>query len=262
MKNEMRLQGIGLVEGTEAGKIQVGDILRWNHGGLSKVVSFELTKTGKTIICQVEVINSRTGEKELYERKMRTNRLVNIVASANTNNDFNLQFDPIEEVPEAEEVAEAPEAKEIADFKRYSELLEKVYGMKTKATKEEQEELERLAYKLELNGVSEAISNMNFNRLQKLVEVAEAPEAEKVAKAKRAYLIEALINASSPEEEAFIKERLEAPEAEKVKVTWFDYSIDKGFTKEITSNQLEWLKKANHIEIDEIEFIKTSAYTG
>jgi hypothetical protein len=105
MKNEMRLQGIGLVEGTEAGKIQVGDILRWNHGGLSRVVSFELTKTGKTIICQVEVINSRTGEKEMYERKMRTSRLVNIVASANTNNDFNLQFDPIEEeAPEAEEV--------------------------------------------------------------------------------------------------------------------------------------------------------------
>ena len=111
MKNEMRLQGIGLVEGTEAGNIQVGDILRWNHGGLSKVVSFELTKTGKTIICQVEVINSRTGEKEMYERKMRTSRLVNIVASANTNNDFNLQFDPIkEEAPEAEEVVEAPEA--------------------------------------------------------------------------------------------------------------------------------------------------------
>jgi hypothetical protein len=99
MKNEMRLQGIGLVEGTEAGNIQVGDILRWNHGGLSRVVSFELTKTGKTIICQVEVINSRTGEKEMYERKMRTSRLVNIVASANTNNDFNLIFkDDVEEM--------------------------------------------------------------------------------------------------------------------------------------------------------------------
>ena len=103
MKNEMRLQGIGMVEGTEAGKIQVGDILRWNHGGLSKVISFEFSKTGKTINCQVEVVNSRTGEKEIYERSMRVTRLVNIVASANTNNDFNLQFDPIEEeAPEAE----------------------------------------------------------------------------------------------------------------------------------------------------------------
>jgi hypothetical protein len=107
MKNEMRLQGIGMVEGTEAGKIQVGDILRWNHGGLSKVISFELSKTGKTINCQVEVVNSRTGEKEIYERSMRVTRLVNIVASANTNNDFNLQFDPIEEeTPEAEDVTE------------------------------------------------------------------------------------------------------------------------------------------------------------
>jgi len=173
MKNEMRLQGIGMVEGTEAGKIQVGDILRWNHGGLSKVISFELSKTGKTINCKVEVVNSRTGEKEIYERSMRVTRLVNIVASANTNNDFNLQFDPIkEEAPEAE----APEAEEVKDFKRYSELLEKVYGMKTTATEEEQEELERLGYKLKLNGVPDAISEMNLYRLQNLVE--EAPEAE------------------------------------------------------------------------------------
>ena len=42
MKNEMRLQSIGLVEGTEAGKIQVGDILRWNFGSLSRVVAIEL----------------------------------------------------------------------------------------------------------------------------------------------------------------------------------------------------------------------------
>ena len=116
MKNEMRLQGIGMVEGTEAGKIQVGDILRWNHGGLSKVISFELSKTGKTINCQVEVVNSRTGEKEIYERSMRVTRLVNIVASANTNNDFNLQFDPIkEEAPEAEEVAEEVVIKQIEE---------------------------------------------------------------------------------------------------------------------------------------------------
>jgi hypothetical protein len=118
MKNEMRLQGIGLVEGTEAGKIQVGDILRWNHGGLSKVISFELSKTGKTINCQVEVVNSRTGEKEIYERSMRVTRLVNIVASANTNNDFNLQFDPIkEEAPEAEEVV-IKQIEESTDLKK------------------------------------------------------------------------------------------------------------------------------------------------
>jgi len=170
MKNEMRLQGIGMVEGTEAGKIQVGDILRWNHGGLSKVISFELSKTGKTINCQVEVVNSRTGEKEIYERSMRVTRLVNIVASANTNNDFNLQFDPIEEAPEAEEVT---------DFKRYTELLEKVYGMKTTATEEEKEELERLAYKLELNGVPDVISEMNFDRLQKQFEEATEEDLKK-----------------------------------------------------------------------------------
>ena len=174
MKNEMRLQGIGMVEGTEAGKIQVGDILRWNHGGLSKVISFELSKTGKTINCQVEVVNSRTGEKEIYERSMRVTRLVNIVASANTNNDFNLQFDPIEE-----EAPEAEENNEVADFKRYSELLEKVYGMKTTTTEKEKQELERLAYKLELNGVPDVISEMNFDRLQKQFEEATEEDLKK-----------------------------------------------------------------------------------
>jgi glutamyl/glutaminyl-tRNA synthetase len=141
MKNEMRLQGIGMVEGTEAGKIQVGDILRWNYGGLSKVVSFELSKTGKTIICQVETVDSRTGEKELYERKMRTSRLVNIVASANTNNDFNLQFDPIkEEAPEAEEVTEAPEV----------ELIEMIEGIVAKKElSRRQKEVEHVVKQIE-----------------------------------------------------------------------------------------------------------------
>jgi glutamyl/glutaminyl-tRNA synthetase len=102
MKNEMRLQGIGMVEGTEAGKIQVGDILRWNYGGLSKVISFEFSATGKTIICKLETKDHRSGKSDIYERKMRATRLVNIVASVNTNNDFNLFFEPIEE--EAPEV--------------------------------------------------------------------------------------------------------------------------------------------------------------
>ena len=103
MKNEMRLQGIGLVEGTEAGKIQIGDILRWNFGGLSKVTAIEFTKTGKTIICQVEWMNSK-GEIETAERKMRTNRLVNIVASGNTVLTSQYTFEIIEEA--AEEAAE------------------------------------------------------------------------------------------------------------------------------------------------------------
>jgi|tagenome__1003787_1003787.scaffolds.fasta_scaffold20632670_2 hypothetical protein len=105
MKNEMRLQGIGLVEGTEAGKIQIGDILRWNFGGLSKVVAIEFTKTGKTIICEVEWMNSK-GEIETAERKMRTNRLVNIVASGNTVLTSQYAFEIIEEA--AEEIEAAP----------------------------------------------------------------------------------------------------------------------------------------------------------
>jgi hypothetical protein len=37
------------------------------------------------------------------------------------------------------------------------------------------------------------------------------------------------------------------------KVTWFDYSKDMKFTEEITIDQLEWLQKQNHIEVDNIE---------
>lgn len=145
MKNEMRLQGIGMVEGTEAGKIQVGDILRWNHGGLSKVISFEFSKTGKTINCQVEVINSRTGEKEIYERSMRITRLVNIVASANTNNDFNLQFDPIkEEAPEAEEKASSDIEKiKFYDLQEIEDWKEAVVVFTKDSFEKEFTELER-----------------------------------------------------------------------------------------------------------------------
>jgi hypothetical protein len=60
---------------------------------------------------------------------------------------------------------------ELSDFKRYTELLEKVYSTKTTATAEEQEELTHLGYKLALDGVSDAISEMNFNRLQEQLEL-------------------------------------------------------------------------------------------
>src|SRR6476661_8235440 len=50
-----------------------------------------------------------------------------------------------------EKTAEVVEQdQEIVDFKRYSELLEKVYSTKTTATAEEQQELDVLGYKLKL----------------------------------------------------------------------------------------------------------------
>jgi hypothetical protein len=72
----------------------------------------------------------------------------------------------------SDEMASATEnvENEITDFNRYCELLEKVYGMKTTSTAEEKQELESLGYKLELNGVPDIISEMNFNRLQNKLE--------------------------------------------------------------------------------------------
>lgn len=37
------------------------------------------------------------------------------------------------------------------------------------------------------------------------------------------------------------------------KVSWFDYSQDKLFTEEITIEQLKWLQKQKHIEIDQVD---------
>lgn len=38
-----------------------------------------------------------------------------------------------------------------------------------------------------------------------------------------------------------------------IKVKWFDYSQDKMFLETITEDQLTWLQKQNHIEVDEVE---------
>jgi hypothetical protein len=102
----MRLQGIGMVEGTEAGNLKVGDITRWNNGGLEKITSIELSKTGKTIICGIEYMGY-FGEMVQSERKMRTTREVSIVASGNTILTGQYTFEQIEEA--VEEVVEAVE---------------------------------------------------------------------------------------------------------------------------------------------------------
>ena len=60
--------------------------------------------------------------------------------------------------------------KELQHFVRYCELLEKIYGTETQSTAEDQQELDRLAYKLELHGVPEIHSEMNFNRLDRELE--------------------------------------------------------------------------------------------
>ena len=66
---------------------------------------------------------------------------------------------------------------ELIDFKRYTELMEKVYSITTSTPKdvsdEELQELNTLEFKLKLNGVPYDIADMNFERLQKQLESAE-----------------------------------------------------------------------------------------
>lgn len=48
MKNGVHLQGFkGYFEGTKAIDIKVGDVLVWNYGLLSKVISKEISPSGK-----------------------------------------------------------------------------------------------------------------------------------------------------------------------------------------------------------------------
>jgi hypothetical protein len=72
---------------------------------------------------------------------------------------------------------------ELADFKRYTELLEIVYGTKTQASAEDQQELESLGYKLKLNGVPDIISEMNFNKLQNQLELEKLDQKLEVQQA-------------------------------------------------------------------------------
>lgn len=69
---KMRLQGVGLVDGTAAKNIKIGDILMWNFGATTVVKNVIPSKTGKTVVI-VEYSNS--GKKD-YTRKLGSERLV------------------------------------------------------------------------------------------------------------------------------------------------------------------------------------------
>lgn len=67
--NAMRLQGIGVVQGTPAGELKPGDVIMWNFGYKSVVVEL-LKETAKTVTIRSEV------DGTYYERKMGKTRLV------------------------------------------------------------------------------------------------------------------------------------------------------------------------------------------
>jgi hypothetical protein len=69
----MRLQSIGIVKGTPAREIKIGDRLMWNFGETTIVKSVELSKTGKTL----SIVEESNGKD--YSRKLGVERLVCIL---------------------------------------------------------------------------------------------------------------------------------------------------------------------------------------
>ncbi|PDY93218.1 hypothetical protein CON09_08305 [Bacillus anthracis] len=83
MTNTMRLIGVGEVEGTPASELKVGDITRWNYGGIERITSIEFSKTGKTIIVEIEYMDY-DNQVVTSKRQFRATRLVNIIGRGNT----------------------------------------------------------------------------------------------------------------------------------------------------------------------------------
>ncbi|CAB4144502.1 hypothetical protein UFOVP457_47 [uncultured Caudovirales phage] len=67
----MRLIEMGLVLGTPASEIKVGDFLMWNYGYTSQVNSI-IRETAKTLTISV----TETKSQKIFERKLHKNRLV------------------------------------------------------------------------------------------------------------------------------------------------------------------------------------------
>ncbi|PEL24299.1 hypothetical protein [Bacillus toyonensis] len=83
MTKLMTLIGVGEVKGTAAGELKVGDITRWNYGGIERITSVEFSKTGKTIIVGIEYMDY-DNQVVTSERKFRTTRMVNIIGRGKT----------------------------------------------------------------------------------------------------------------------------------------------------------------------------------
>ena len=73
----VKLQGMGRMDGTKAEDVQVGDVLLWNQGGSSQVLS--ITPKGKKSL----LWKTRTADNREWERTVRKNRLV-VVARPNS----------------------------------------------------------------------------------------------------------------------------------------------------------------------------------
>lgn len=81
MKNGVHLQGFkGYFEGTKAIDIKVGDVLVWNYGLLSKVVSKEIAPSGKSVYLITQPYNrtiyGNVEHNRLHRKRYNINTLL------------------------------------------------------------------------------------------------------------------------------------------------------------------------------------------
>lgn len=81
MKNGVHLQGFkGYFEGTKAIDIKVGDVLVWNYGLLSKVISKEISPSGKSVYLTTQsvtkTVNGEVKYGRLCQRRYNINTLL------------------------------------------------------------------------------------------------------------------------------------------------------------------------------------------
>ena len=75
-ENSMRLQSIGIVQGTPAKNIKEGDFLMWNFGSVYSVNRI-IKETEKTITIETSPKNS----DKVYSQRFNKNRLVCILTN-------------------------------------------------------------------------------------------------------------------------------------------------------------------------------------
>ena len=85
MKNGVHLQGFnGYFEGTKAIDIKVGDVLVWNYGSLSKVISKKISPSGKSVYLIIQPF-TRTIHGDIEYDMLRRNRYnINTLLVTNT----------------------------------------------------------------------------------------------------------------------------------------------------------------------------------
>lgn len=84
MKNGVYLQGFkSYFKGTKAIDIKVGDVLVWNYGLLSKVISKEISPSGKSVYLITQSVTKTVNGEAKYGRLCRSRHNINTLLVTN-----------------------------------------------------------------------------------------------------------------------------------------------------------------------------------